>query len=206
MRRASPPWARLSITSTRRRSKHRTHRIKGAAHAALLVLSWQRWYHRIMTSEHLIDTTMGDWKLKLRPPVGKPDRVIFLVHGWTGDENSMWVFAPRMPKDALLIAPRAPFTSRNAEFGGYSWVPQRGNDFSPLEAFQQAVDEFGGLIAALSKEYDSVRFQSLFFCWVQPRRSFLFCFRIDLSSQSSCPGSAGRFPARWWRRVVGKIG
>ncbi len=139
---------------------------------------------------------MGDWKLKLRPPVGKPDRVIFLVHGWTGDENSMWVFAPRMPKDALLIAPRAPFTSRNAEFGGYSWVPQRGNDFSPLEAFQQAVDEFGGLIAALSKEYDLFDFSRCSFVGFSQGAAFCFAFALTYPARVAVLAAlAGFLPA-----------
>jgi hypothetical protein len=35
-----------------------------------------------------------------------PHPVMALIHGWTGDEF-MWIFANRLPKDQLLIAPAA---------------------------------------------------------------------------------------------------
>jgi phospholipase/carboxylesterase len=63
-------------------------------------------------------TTFEDWTLCHRPPTVKPARIVLMLHGWTGDENSMWSFARSMPTDAWLLAPRAPFT---AQTGGYSW-------------------------------------------------------------------------------------
>ena len=79
--------------------------------------------------------TIHDWVMRIRQPGGSgPFPVILMLHGWTGDENSMWVFAPRLPKNALLIAPRGLFSSPS---GGYSWHPAiKGrwpwiNDFLP---------------------------------------------------------------------------
>jgi phospholipase/carboxylesterase len=96
------------------------------------------------------DLTMGDWTLKVRVPVGSgPHQVIFLIHGWTGDEKSMWVFSSRLPRNSLLIAPRAPYVSRHPEFGGYSWVPERGENFSNLVMFQPASDSFEKLLSQL---------------------------------------------------------
>ncbi len=102
----------------------------------------------------LIDLTLGTWTVRLRlPPGDGPHPVIFLIHGWTGDENSMRVFAPRLPKNALLIAPRAPYLSKHSQLAGYSWVPERGQDFSRLPDFDPAVAAFDRLIKRLAAKY-----------------------------------------------------
>jgi phospholipase/carboxylesterase len=62
-------------------------------------------------------TTFEDWTLRVRPGSGGDARVMLLLHGWTGDENSMWAFARDLPASAWLIAPRAPHLAAS----GYSW-------------------------------------------------------------------------------------
>ncbi|MEX1143574.1 MAG: alpha/beta fold hydrolase [Anaerolineales bacterium] len=106
------------------------------------------------------DLQLAGWTLKVRPPAqgGEPHPVIFLVHGWTGDERSMWVFAQRMPRAALLIAPRAPFVSNNPDLGGFSWVESRAAEFSQLPAFDPAVEAFDDLLAALAAHYPAADF------------------------------------------------
>jgi phospholipase/carboxylesterase len=107
----------------------------------------------------LQDLAIGDWTLKLHVPA-TGSRVIFMVHGWTGDENSMWVFAQRMPKDALLIAPRAPYVSKHSDLAGYSWVEERASGFSTLEMFEPAVQAFGKLVEQLTAKYSEADFSS----------------------------------------------
>ncbi|MFZ6028428.1 MAG: alpha/beta hydrolase [Chloroflexota bacterium] len=95
------------------------------------------------------DTTrhLGSWVLRMRRPdeVG-PYAVVVLLHGLTGDENSMWFFAPRLPDTCLLIAPRAIYPIS----GGYSW---RAVDTLPpsslpsLDDFQAAVDALSDLLS-----------------------------------------------------------
>ena len=51
------------------------------------------------------------------PPVRSD--LIILLHGWTGDENSMDIFVRALPRDVWLISPRAPVP---AEKKGYSWL------------------------------------------------------------------------------------
>ncbi|MFZ5855719.1 MAG: alpha/beta hydrolase [Chloroflexota bacterium] len=63
-----------------------------------------------------------DWTLRVRTPARTPARLLLMLHGWTGDENSMWVFARNFPTDSLLLAPRAPHP---APQGGFSWRPHR---------------------------------------------------------------------------------
>jgi phospholipase/carboxylesterase len=97
------------------------------------------------------DLAIGDWKLKVRQPEGPGSGpAIFLLHGWTGDERSMWIFASKLPRDALLIAPRAPYISKHSKYGGYSWVEQRVPGFSSFDSFAPARALFDDLIAELA--------------------------------------------------------
>jgi phospholipase/carboxylesterase len=53
-----------------------------------------------------------------------------MLHGWTGDVDSMWVFANRLPADAWLVALQAPFSSAR---GGYSWRDESLRPAPPVE-------------------------------------------------------------------------
>jgi phospholipase/carboxylesterase len=78
--------------------------------------------------------TFENWTIRLRPPRVKPARVMLMLHGWTGDEDSMWIFADGFPPDYWIIAPRAPYA---APQGGYSWrtlpVPDQIRDWAGIE-------------------------------------------------------------------------
>ena len=63
-----------------------------------------------------------DWTLRIRKTTHHAPRLLLLIHGWTGDENSMWVFARDLPNHYWMIAPRAPHTTKP---GGYSWRPNQ---------------------------------------------------------------------------------
>ncbi|HUH96909.1 MAG TPA: alpha/beta fold hydrolase [Anaerolineales bacterium] len=112
----------------------------------------------------------GNWTLRVRPAAQKPARVLLLLHGWTGDENSMWVFMRNLALDYWTIAPRAPHAGQP---GGYSWrgpaAPQhaqpggrrapRLEDFRPsAEALIALVDEY-----AAQNELDAHRFDVIGF-------------------------------------------
>jgi phospholipase/carboxylesterase len=62
--------------------------------------------------------TLEDWTYRVLPPETPSRHLLLLLHGWTGDENSMWVFARNFPRTAWMLAPRAPYP---APSGGYSW-------------------------------------------------------------------------------------
>ena len=99
------------------------------------------------------DLALGDWTLKVRPPLEPgPERAILLNHGWTGDERSMWVFANQLPKNAWLIAPRAPYASTSELYGGYSWVADRADGFSNYDDFAPAKRAFLALLDDLAAE------------------------------------------------------
>jgi phospholipase/carboxylesterase len=86
-----------------------------------------------MTSENTLPLTFEDWTLRLRPPQGKPVALLLMLHGWTGDENSMWSFARNLPANWWILAPRAPYPAAQ---GGYSWRAPVTGGFPSLEQLQ----------------------------------------------------------------------
>ena len=88
------------------------------------------------------------WILRILEAVQQPSRILLLLHGYTGDENSMWLFAQNMPSYFWMIAPRAPHPS---ETTGYSWRPPLPGTFGrpsleqllpAAEALIRLVDEY----------------------------------------------------------------
>jgi phospholipase/carboxylesterase len=70
-----------------------------------------------------------------------------MLHGFTGDENSMWVFARDLPAHYSIIAPRAPHTATPT---GYSWRPLQADDFGKpsLEQLRPAAEALIRLVDA----------------------------------------------------------
>lgn len=66
------------------------------------------------------------WTLRVLPSETSK-RLMLLIHGYTGDENSMWVFARGLASRYWMIAPRAP---RSTGSGGYTWREHRELDFA----------------------------------------------------------------------------
>lgn len=79
------------------------------------------------------------------PPGDGPHPLILMLHGWTGNEQSMWVFAPHMPSHALLVAPRGLFP---APFGGYSWSDPSNGLQTHMSDFSTAIDSLLSLITS----------------------------------------------------------
>lgn len=79
------------------------------------------------------------------PP--QESRLLLLIHGFTGDENSMWVFARDLPSRYWMVAPRAP---NIAEPGGYSWRPHQTSELGlpGLEELRSTVEDLIHLIDA----------------------------------------------------------
>lgn len=77
-------------------------------------------------------------EIRIRDVEGEgPHPVILLLHGWTGDENAMWVFASRLPKDALLVAPRGLY---NTPMGGYGWHSHTVGTWPWVDDFLPAIE------------------------------------------------------------------
>jgi phospholipase/carboxylesterase len=96
---------------------------------------------------------INDRVLTFRQPEGDgPFSVMLLNHGWTGNETSMWVFTSKLPRDVLMIAPRAPFKS---PLGGYSWVEHKSGEWPWLGDFRHAIDAILGLLSLLPGHFNA---------------------------------------------------
>ena len=88
--------------------------------------------------------SINDLVVSFRMPDGKgPHPVLLMLHGWTGSEQSMWIFSNRLPEDHLLIAPRGIFT---APLGGYGWHEYHKNGLPTVEEFYPAIGELYELL------------------------------------------------------------
>ncbi len=78
------------------------------------------------------------WVVRQRLPSGNgPHPLLLLLHGWTGDENAMWVFSERFPKDHWLVAPRGLYAT---PFSGYGWQQRLEGSWPRIDDFRPAVD------------------------------------------------------------------
>ena len=68
----------------------------------------------------------NDWTLRVKASSHTSSRLLFLIHGLTGDEDSMWIFTRDLPSQYSMVAPRAP---HKAEPFGYSWRPIQPGTF-----------------------------------------------------------------------------
>jgi phospholipase/carboxylesterase len=126
--------------------------------------------------------TFNNWTLRIREASHPSPRFLLLIHGLTGDENSMWVFARNLPERYWIVAPRAP---NPAEPSGYSWrLPQFENlnqvGFDLLRATAeeliQLVDEYSASVGIDATTFDVMGFsQGAAMCNVL---AFLYPHRI----------------------------
>lgn len=108
--------------------------------------------------------TFQGWTLRVRAATEKPAHLLLLVHGWTGDENSMWVFVRNLPGSYWIVAPRAPYTTSPS---GYSWRPERPgvHDRPNFEDLQPAAESLLHFVDAYAAEnhLDASQFSAIGF-------------------------------------------
>lgn len=115
----------------------------------------------------VIDTDLiefAGWTLRVRASKMPQPKLLVMLHGWTGDENSMWVFARGLEASRWLIAPRAPHL---AQPSGYSWRPHLASTFGrpSLDALQPAaeglirlIDEYAASVKLDARQFDLMGF------------------------------------------------
>jgi predicted esterase len=86
------------------------------------------------------------------PKQAGPHRTAILVHGRSGDENVMWVFARALPAPWLVVAPRAIAVDPD---GGYAWHARKPNEWPAIEMFDEAVEALAQFIRALPMLYNA---------------------------------------------------
>ena len=109
-------------------------------------------------------TTFQGWTLRVRVAQSQPARLLLLVHGWSGDEDSMWVFVRRFPASCWMVAPRAPYATQPS---GYSWrvLHGRSGRLPDLEDLRTAAADLVALAETYAvangiegREFDAIGF------------------------------------------------
>lgn len=89
-------------------------------------------------NQSIYTAKLDDLVMKMQMPEGEgPHPVLLLLHGWTGDESVMWIFASRLPSKYLIVSPRG---LHKSPLGGYAWHAHRSNRWPSVEDFRPAVE------------------------------------------------------------------
>ncbi|MBN1668874.1 MAG: hypothetical protein JW862_17410, partial [Anaerolineales bacterium] len=117
------------------------------------------------------------WVIRYRQPKGPgPYPVVWLLHGWTGDEDSMWIFAAKLPEHFLLLAPRG---LHSTPMGGYSWHPIQSTKAWPWVAdFQPAVQALLDLMTGWPDDAPRADFSSLRLAGFSQGGAFAYTFAM----------------------------
>lgn len=94
-----------------------------------------------------IDAPAGGVPVLLRPSRDGLGPHILMLHGWSGDENVMWVLQSVLPADSFLVAARG---IHPLPAGGYHW------SVSPA-SIQVGFDDFEPAVTALKASLDALR-------------------------------------------------
>ena len=86
----------------------------------------------------------------LEPPGPGSHPTVLMLHGKSGNEDVMWIFARQTPPGWLLVAPRAIHSDPD---GGYSWRVRRADDWPTLDDLDEAVEETVAFIHRLPELY-----------------------------------------------------
>ena len=118
---------------------------------------------------------IGNWVIRYR----KPNReglfpAYLMLHGWTGDENSMWVFESRIPDDAYLISLRGLYPT---PLGGYGWQSSGEDKWPTLTDFQPAINSISEIIEL--KNFPQCDFSNLTLVGYSQGASLAYGFGIE---------------------------
>jgi len=134
-----------------------------------------------------------EWTTRIREPKGAgPHPVILLLHGWTGDENSMWIFAGRLPGDALLVAPRG---LHDTPLGGYGWHPHQLGAWPDLSAFEPAIQALLDLMTA--ENFPQADFSRMHMAGFSQGAALTYAFALEHPERvASFAGLSGFMPQK----------
>ena len=89
---------------------------------------------------------IGDTLARVRTSEAHKMRKLFLLlHGLTGDEDSMWIFESRLPKEAALIAPRGIFPT---PLGGFGWQENIHGERTLVKDFADSFETIHGILTS----------------------------------------------------------
>ena len=81
-----------------------------------------------------------DWTFRFQAAKKEPSRLLIVLHGWMGDENSMWVLLRKLSSHYAILAPRG---LHPVPEGGYSWREIKPNTWgnASLEDLRTSAEE-----------------------------------------------------------------
>lgn len=81
-----------------------------------------------------------------------PAPLVLMLHGWAGNEASMWIFKQTVPPGVAIVTPRAPVDLHN---GGFAWFTYDDHHrFQPkLPALAAALDQLAHFVHTLPRFY-----------------------------------------------------
>jgi len=105
----------------------------------------------VPTENEVFSIEDKSWIARIRLPSEKPVASILLLHGWTGDEQSMWIFT-RGLTSYLIFAPRGPVQAEE----GYGWASQsQSGELASYSDFLQVTDRLIDWITPLTRTYQA---------------------------------------------------
>ncbi|WP_420643284.1 alpha/beta hydrolase [Candidatus Leptofilum sp.] len=88
----------------------------------------------------------------LKPEKIGPHPTVVMIHGYLGNEDVMWIFSQTLPKEWLLVAPRAIVQEQE---DSYSWHPPQRDEWPTLTDFDTAVDQLIKFLDSLPEQYEA---------------------------------------------------
>lgn len=116
--------------------------------------------------------------------------LVLMIHGLTGDETVMFVFATRLPSQVAIVSPRGYYQSTA---GGYSWCQDCNAMRIGLQDLKPSVDRLRDLAASIKSkltDYSSLHLMG-FSQGASLALSWLYLYPDEISSLASL---AGRLP------------
>lgn len=86
------------------------------------------------------------------PDTDGPHPTIVMLQGRSGNEDVTWVFARTLPKEWLIVTPRALYEDPR---GGYSWDLKPSGDWPDTASFDPGVDKLETFLTALPQLYNA---------------------------------------------------
>jgi phospholipase/carboxylesterase len=88
---------------------------------------------------------------RVREPEGTaPHPTVVMLHGRSGNEDVAWIFGRLVPRNCVIVTPRAPLADPR---GGQSWDVRPDRGWPTLDNFDAAVELLDGFLQALPELY-----------------------------------------------------
>jgi phospholipase/carboxylesterase len=110
-------------------------------------LTWIGPDDRLVTETGLIHCT----HIPSAATTAQPAPMVVMLHGWAGNEASMWTFKQTVPEGVAIITPRAPVDLHN---DGFAWFTYQEQRFKPCpDSFTAGLEKLERFLDCLPRFY-----------------------------------------------------